>query len=373
MQKRMVRRAAQNAPDKSKFPIHPSVEKYFLIPVLVFLIIIVAGAIVISLFSYADKAQDNKKLPTCGDGSFYNTCSLIEPYYCVEGILVEKASICGCKEGYLKQGNICLSVFHTSQKEITLRYVLDGKTKYVSYTVYGGLNRFLQNQSRDISYDKGEKAFRVDFKLEKINEPNQRDLILPLVVKIQNLARDKETQARIAISLVQNIPFGASNKEINLTDDFSVRYSRYPYEVLSNREGVCGEKSELLALLLKELSYGVSLFYFHDENHEAVGVSCPVRNSFNKTGYCFVETSGPSIISDNEIEYAGGIKLRSSPELMLIFNGISLSKDMAEYDDADAFKKIRKKLAEGDWLTEKEKTTLESLDKKYGLVDVYRV
>ena len=37
------------------------------------------------------------------------------------------------------------------------------------------------------------------------------------------------------------------------------------------------------------------------------------------------------------------------------------------------FKEIRVKLAEGDWLTEKEKKTLEEIDKKYGLVDVYRI
>ncbi|MBI2044573.1 hypothetical protein HYT23_00790 [Candidatus Pacearchaeota archaeon] len=373
MQKKMVRRVQQGAQTKSKFPIHPNVEKYFLIPVLVFLIIIVAGAIVISLFSYVDKAKVVNKIPTCGDGSFYNTCSLTEPYYCTEGILAERASICGCSSDYLKQGDICLSRFHIAQKEVTLKYILNGQAKYISFPVYGEMARLLSNKSREISYAGEEKPFRVDFKLQKINEPSQRELLLPLVVKIQNLAKNKEDQARIAVSLVQNILFGASDKEIQITDDFSVRYSRYPYEILHDRMGVCGEKSELLAFLLKELNYGVVLFYYHDENHEAVGISCPVINSVNKSGYCFAETSGPSIISDDEIEYAGGIKLRNSPEIMLISDGVSLSESFKEYEDADVFKEIRRKMEKGDWLTDKEKNMLQELRKKYGLVDVYNV
>lgn len=33
---------------------------------------------------------NKEKFQTCGDGTFYGTCSLEKPYYCSNGILMEK-------------------------------------------------------------------------------------------------------------------------------------------------------------------------------------------------------------------------------------------------------------------------------------------
>ena len=87
------------------------------------------------------------------------------------------------------------------------------------------------------------------------------------------------------------------------------------------------------------------------------------------TGYCFVETSGPSIISDDSIEYSGGIKLSSSPEVILISDGIALPSGLYEYKDADILAGLREKGSLGPINS----FTLRQLEKKYGLSKVYNI
>lgn len=311
------------------------------------------------------------KIPTCGDGSFYNTCSLNRPYFCENGRLIERALVCGCSFGFKKDGDSCISEYNINSKNISLPYTLKGEIKNIDLVVYEGSADYLSDIPRTIYYSGGERASRVDFKLKNINEEMQREFLMPLVVEIQNLADKKEDQARIAVSLVQNIPFGESDKPALTFSNYSINYSRYPYEVLYDGYGICGEKSELLAFLLKEIGYGVVIFYYEVENHEAVGIKCPVRYALENTDYCFVETSGPAIISDNEIEYDGGLKLTSQPEIMLISDGISLG-NIEEYKDAEEFKKIRKSLRDGK-LSSDEADKLEELKEKYGLVEIYKI
>jgi len=161
-----------------------------------------------------------------------------------------------------------------------------------------------------------------------------------LVIEIQNSAPTKEDQARLAISLVQNIPFGNSNSSINFGGN-SLSYSRYPYQVLYDNQGVCGEKVELLGFLLRELGYGVSFFYFPEENHEALGIKCPPRESLMSTGYCFIETTGPSIMTQKELYYYGFGKIDSVPQIFLLSDGFSLGENMYEYKDAERMDKIK--------------------------------
>jgi len=178
----------------------------------------------------------------------------------------------------------------------------------------------------------------------------------------------KDDQARIAISLVQKIPFGISDRKIKFGER-DVDYSRYPYEVLYEGQGTCGEKSTLLALLLRELGYGVVLFYYEKENHESLGIKCPLEEGYKGTGYCFVETTGPAIISDDRIAYSGGIWLNSIPQIMLISEGITFGENnFYEAGDANILQKIR----EGDFVFFGD-SKRDKLVWKYGLVEEYSV
>ncbi|HUW43927.1 MAG TPA: hypothetical protein VMV95_03140 [Bacillota bacterium] len=332
--------------------------RYFLIMLLVIMILALVAIYV---------AYKSGKISVCNDGTFYDGCSLAKPYYCNNGTLIEKASICGCSNLTTKSEEICISKYQTNPKNIFLDYVLRGERGEISFVVYGGLYDYLSNVPRSIYYSGNETPSRADFKLKNMNEKEQRELLIPLVVKIQEITEDKKDQVRIAISMVQNIDYGFSNK----TDSFigkEINYSRYNYEVLYDGQGICGEKTTLLAFLLREMGYKASLFYYAEENHEALGIGCPFSKSFGRTGYCFVETTGPAILSDESIEYVGGITLDSEPEIMILSEGGSLGISLYEYKDA----RIIRRLRQGKFVLSRD-LKLKELQTKYGLIEEYYV
>ena len=307
---------------------------------------------------------------SCGDDTLNGFCSENLPYFCSKGVLVERASLCGCPTNLVVEENSCFSPLQTNLSEISLKYFLDGEERKMNFSVYEGMADYTSQISREIVYFKGDVPSRADFKLKKLDEENQKQLLMPLVVNIQNLGREKEDQMRIAISIVQNIEWGISNKTSRFGHN-QINYSRYPYEVLFESKGICGEKSELLAFLLREIGFDVALFYNQQENHESLGIKCPAKYSWHDSGYCFVETTGPSIITDTSIEYLGGLSLSSIPQIIPISEGISLGKNLEEYNDAEDLMKIRKKVMELGRINSFDKSKLEELEEKYGLVEEY--
>ena len=363
-----VKRGAlvQSSGKLSRFLLKLKSRKIFLfIPL--FIILVIGSFILIPIIF---QGSSKLSLMICGDGTFYDTCSLDKPYYCSEGILIESASVCGCPEGFIKSGDSCTSSHFTDGKEISLDYLVHGETGVINLTLYEGVVDYLSKIPNSINYQDGEKFFRVDFKLKKINDGVQRQALLPLVVAIQNLADDKDEQARIAVSVVQNIVWNSSGRTISFGGQ-SIDYSRYPYEVLFEESGICGEKSELLSFLLRELGFGTALFYYNEEDHEAVGVECPVKNSLDGTGYCFIETSGSAIISDSSMEYEGGLVLTSKPDVLLISEGVPLGDNLREYDDARKLTRINNVSRKRSWIGPFWLRTINKFKERYGLIDSY--
>lgn len=108
---------------------------------------------------------------------------------------------------------------------------------------------------------------------------------------------------------------------------------KYPYEVLYTGSGLCSGKSELIAYLLRGLGYEVVIFSFNTENHDAIGIKCPQKYSYRDTGYCFVESTSPSIITDASGDYVGTGKLTTMPNILKICDGNSFDSVSEEYDD----------------------------------------
>ncbi len=348
-----------------------SIQKKYLILtlfVVVLLILFSGGFGLVNLIENNFLTEKDK----CGDGTLSGVCSLNKPYFCSEGYLIENAGLCGCYDGQTIQGNVCISQYQTVPKDVKMKYVLNGREHYLNFTVYSGFMSYLSKVPRTIAYDGKELPSRLDFKLKIINEEEQKKMLLPLVAKIQNLDSDKEDQVRIAISLVQNIPYENSNKKISFGGN-NINYSRYPYEVVYNMRGICGEKTELLAFLVRELGYGTSFFYYPEENHEAFGIKCPLKESLEKTNYCFVETTGSSIITDNKIYYVGLGQLSSIPEIYIISEGESLQENMPEYEDADKLIELRNSRKYENWFGLFERISFERLKNKYELADEYRI
>lgn len=303
---------------------------------------------------------------TCGDGTLDGECSEYESYFCLDGELIENPSECGCPDNFEVVEGECFSEFKTNPKEISLDYTLRGKKGEIDLKVYGGVKNYLFELPDTISYSSGEQPDRIDFKLRGVDEPIQKDFLIPLLVKIQNEDKDKLDQARIAISLVQNFDFGYSGEVVSF-NSHEINYSRYPYETLYDQQGVCGEKSELLVFLLREIGYETVFFYNKLENHESVGIKCPEEYGHVGTGYCFVETTGPAIMTNNENEYLGGIKLTSKPEVIKISEGDSLEDDLEEYRDAKTEIKINNVIREKNRLNFFRYLQARRLNKYYGL------
>jgi hypothetical protein len=340
-------------------------KKYFIVISILSLILLVSVFVLILSLSSKDISIEK-----CGDGTEYNACSNVKPYFCSEGKLIEMVSLCGCPENYINKDNSCTSIYKINPRTISLKYTLRGEDYLTDFIVYEGFANYAYEIPRSISYSNNENFSRADFKIRTINEEEQRAFIIPLAIQIQNITLDKEDQLRIAISIVQNIPFGYSNKT-SLFGKYEVNHSRYPYEVLYDMQGICGEKTDLLALLLKEMGYGTAFFYYPSYNHEALGIKCPIEESIIYSGYCFVETTGPSIITDNKITYVGFGKLFENPEIYILSEGESLNKDLYEYLDAEKLIRIRDSVWENGWLGPLNKKALEKLKDKYGLADRY--
>jgi hypothetical protein len=186
----------------------------------------------------------------------------------------------------------------------------NGKINFVGYS---GLNNYFAELDRSIYYYSVEPTTK-DFILKEMNNDLQYQALLPLVWEIRNKSKIQKNEANLAINLVQRIPY-----------DYTSFYSedligRYPYQVLYDDTGVCGEKSLLLAFLLKELGYGVAIFEFEVENHRAVGILCD-KGNYN-TNYCFVESTEPTQVGFIPREYVGSVNIQNAiPEIIFISDG----------------------------------------------------
>ncbi|MDD1673570.1 MAG: hypothetical protein LUP99_04080, partial [Methanomicrobiales archaeon] len=94
---------------------------------------------------------------------------------------------------------------------------------------------------------------------------------------------------------------------------------KFPVETFVDNGGDCDDKSLFLYGLLAQEGYNVSLLYFETEHHLAVGVASRT-NTFQKSGYAFIETTSPSYIGMIPDRVEDGHVLSSSP-LIIRFGG----------------------------------------------------
>ncbi len=281
----------------------------------------------------------------CGDGTFYGNCSTNLPYFCEEGILIPRASLCSCAEGLKIDLEKCNSNLSGESKISSFYYTLKGQKESVEIELYEEVVNYLSNLPKFINFNESNFPVRKDFELKKINEPLQRESLLPLIVAIQNLAPDSKTdQARISVSLVQNIEYSDDFENISYSEiEFPLKFSYYPYQTLYFGKGACESKSELTVFLLKELGFGTALFYFPELNHQAAGIKCPLKKSFRKSGYCFIETTSPSPISFSKGGYFDkGVysEIYGDFELIIVSEGDSLEPNLKEYSDSKFLAKV---------------------------------
>lgn len=232
-------------------------------------------------------------------------------------------------------------------------YVLRGEQGTVNITLYKGVASEIAKED-PYSYV-GEKDRYEKF----IYLPEQDPFLVPLVDAIREKSDDPDDQARIAVSLVQQIPY---DQEVL---DQGTLEIRYPYQTLLDNKGVCCEKSVLLAYVLHKLGYGVALFDFENEKHTAVGIRSSPEYAYKNTGYAFIETTTPLIITDGNGDYPAFGRITSPPEVLPAAEGKSFVSVKEEWNDAREWERLN---SLGPVLDRTDYSKWQSLCRKYGIV-----
>jgi hypothetical protein len=173
---------------------------------------------------------------------------------------------------------------------------------------------------RSISRPVGESdtEVRTAFYRYLIQDPRQAPLIAKLAKKLRKQAEraglDRDRYAEFIAKYVQSFPYDYAKIESADTT------TRFPVQTIVEGTGVCGDKSALLAALLAHEGYKVALLEFAPEKHMAVGIKGP-GETYPASGYLFVESTGPTYLSEIPKEYIGGIQLESTPLVIPIGTG----------------------------------------------------
>ncbi len=226
-----------------------------------------------------------------------------------------------------------------------------GGRKTLSFTTYGGLNDYFSKESHTYRYNYVDEVI-----MELLKDSYQDEYLDPFIEQIKKTSSSPEAQARVAISLVQHIPY-SWNRYSGANSDWY-----YPYETLHNNQGVCSDKSLLLSYLLCQLGYDVVLFEFSD--HMAVGVKCNGQYDFQNSGYAFIETTQPTIITYIPEDYLGGFRVTSDVKIIHVQGGDKSLDVSGEYQDAQELKKLD---SMGQVLDQYHYARWEALTKKYDL------
>ena len=246
-------------------------------------------------------------------------------------------------------------------KTMQYNYTLRGVSSEITFTVYGGMYDYLVSHEDSSVYNEqqsSQEEIDQTVILRYVNESVEQGQLSNLANSIEQITPNQDDQARIAVSLVQNIPYDLNSFEAN-----NIPW-KYPYEVLYSDTGVCEQKSILLVCLLRDLGYGCSILEFPLQNHAAVGIACPMQYAYY-SGYAFVETDQPNIITYYYGNYTGNSTLPSSPGYVIVIQDGKFMNSMSEeYQDAQTFLSLEKM---GSVLDQSHYAQWQAIVTKYGL------
>jgi hypothetical protein len=260
------------------------------------------------------------------------------------------------------------TIYVTAEKSVLLNYTYNSNTYRMSVPLDDKL-AYIYNTKKPTyvcTRYKGDPSSctiqeNESYYLTYITDSYQNGVLNDIVNTIKNQTTVPDDQARIAISIVQQIPYD-TNKSINILNSTM----RYPYMVIYDKEGICSEKSMLLAALLQRLGFGVVLYHFDDEKHMAVGIKSPSQYTYKETGYAFIETTVPSIPTDSGGNYTSIGKLTSMPFIYTVSNGRMMNSIGFEYNDNIEYNSIINN--KNPDLPLDEYKQWQAINKKYGLV-----
>jgi hypothetical protein len=122
----------------------------------------------------------------------------------------------------------------------------------------------------------------------------------------EDLALDDSEYLELMVRAVQAIPYGEVEGEILL-----------PIEVIADGNGVCSEKSILLAALLVHEDYDTVVWVFETQGHAAVGVGSNGA-TYGSTDYAFIETTRYAFVGQVSPEFASRGPIAKVPEMIRV-------------------------------------------------------
>lgn len=164
---------------------------------------------------------------------------------------------------------------------------------------------------KDLSEEEWIPIYYRAFANESHQEPFYADLLAAFRGIRDREGLDDDRYLELITAFVQSIPYRT---------DASIAEPKFPLETYGDGEGDCDDKSLLLAGLLAREGYGVTLLYFGDEAHMAVGVrnaGCSYRN----TPLAYIETTNASYVGIPPRTLSNGTILSSDPLVIPVGDG----------------------------------------------------
>lgn len=255
-----------------------------------------------------------------------------------------------------------VAALETGEKKQIYPYTIRGMAQTLYFDTYDGVDTYLQNQYPDRPSDFYNVSTLEAYYQDYVSDPVQKKYLDDIIDNIHDRSYLPQERARIAISLIQHIPYKVTSR------------TYYPYEVLSYNSGKCEEKSILAAYVLTQQGYGTALLLYYPEHHMALGLKCPRKYSVDNSGYCFVETTTPTIMTFSNGSYSGVGKLTSHPEVIRISEGDTFEQIDEEYTDARQLDTVLNSAignSTGFYLDSVNYNEFSYLNKKYGLIGTF--
>lgn len=223
-------------------------------------------------------------------------------------------------------GNSSTSISAINDYATTFNWTYKLENFKLNFPLKSSLNSAYQQSVKTFYYTSNigtlsaREQFYTLFFVKKSGDTTIKDLVAYGRQVATGRSWTSDQTAEFLIALIQYIPYDSSK----LNQD--PLQPNYPYETLYRNSGICSDKTFLTVAVLRELGYGAAILDFPNANHSAAGIACPLADSVNNSGYCYVETTNYFPIGVVPPALAGGKAVADQDGLNNLFDASHLSQ-----------------------------------------------
>jgi hypothetical protein len=163
-------------------------------------------------------------------------------------------------------------------------YSLDFKLSSDLYSSYSSAPKVYSYYLGEEPLDFRDSFYAMFLKVQA--NDNQSLVILESLKNMaNNLGLSSDQRVAFIMSFIQHLNYDKAKADSGINNPY------YPFETLYLQKGICSDTTFLAVLWLRQLGYGAAILDFPDSNHSAVGITCPLLESLDSSGYCYIETT----------------------------------------------------------------------------------